>query len=114
MRAVSVFAKLASDDAFDFIVVAVDQLGTGHAGENFNAELFCLFGHPAADVAHGDDIAGMVVHQRRHHDIWNADFAGFAQHIKVVLFHRHGDWCTFGFPVGDQRVDAGGVQNCAR
>ena len=35
-RAIGVFAKLARDHAFDLAAIAVNELGTGHAGEDLD------------------------------------------------------------------------------
>ena len=111
--AVGVAAKFTSNDTGHAAVVAPDQFGTRHAGEDFDAKRLCLFGHPAADVAHRHDIVAVVVHQRRHGEVRHADFARFAQQIEVVFFHGHGDRRAAFFPVGHQAIKAAGVQHGA-
>jgi hypothetical protein len=61
--AVGVLAELARDDALHLAVLAIDDLGTGHAGKDLDAQLLGLFGHPATDIAHRDDVVAVVVHQ---------------------------------------------------
>ena len=85
--AVGLKTKDTGDNAFDFAVVAVDQFGTRHARENLDAQLFGLLGHPAADIAHRNDVVAVVVHQRWHRrKLGMRIFARFAQHVEVVFF----------------------------
>ncbi|EAP75820.1 hypothetical protein ISM_13180 [Roseovarius nubinhibens ISM] len=113
-RAIGLEAKHPGDDAFDFAIVAIDQLGTGHAREDLNAERLGLFGHPAADIAHRHDVIAVVVHQRRHREIGDADLARFAQHVEIVFLHRHVERRALGFPVGDELVETTGIKHRAR
>ncbi len=78
-------AELACDDAAHLARVAVDQLRTGHAGEDLDAEVVGLFGHPAADIGHRDDVVAVVRHQRRHRPVRDADLTGRAEDVEVVL-----------------------------
>jgi hypothetical protein len=66
-------------------VLAIDHLGGGEAGIDFDTERFRLGGEPAADIAERADIAAMVVHQRRHQEI-RQPHAGRAGHpVEMVI-----------------------------
>ena len=112
--AVGIAAKFARDDALDLPLVAINQFGTGKAGENLDPQRLGLLGHPAADIAHRHDVIAVIGHQRRHQHVGNADLARLAQHEKVILGHRHGDRRLAGFPIGDQPVKTGRIEHCAR
>ena len=112
--AIGVLAELPRNHAFHFAIVAIDQLRTGHAGKNLNAQFLGLFGHPTTDIAHGDDVIAMIVHQPRHHDIRQPYPAAFAEHVEIVLPDRHGDGRAFVFPIGDQHIQASGVEHRTR
>ena len=53
--AVGIQPHLAGDDAGDAVAV-IDKLRTRHAGEDLDLQRLGLFGQPAADIAHADDI----------------------------------------------------------
>ncbi len=77
-RAIRVLAKFASDNTLQRTVFAKDHFGTRHAGENFNTQTFGLFRQPTANISHGDDVHTVIVHQRRHHHVWQSQGACFA------------------------------------
>mmetsp|Transcript_23692 Transcript_23692/g.42320 ORF Transcript_23692/g.42320 Transcript_23692/m.42320 type:complete len:239 (-) Transcript_23692:216-932(-) len=112
--AVRLKAKDTGNDTFDFASVTVNQFRTRHAGENFNAQLFGLLRHPAAHIAHGDDVVAVIVHQRRHRRVRDADLTGLAQHIEVVVLDRHIQGRALVLPIGDQGIKAARVQNRTR
>mmetsp|Transcript_27772 Transcript_27772/g.51764 ORF Transcript_27772/g.51764 Transcript_27772/m.51764 type:complete len:401 (+) Transcript_27772:1108-2310(+) len=104
IRPVFFQTKDTSDDTLDFAIVAVDQLRAGHPREDFHAKLFRLFRHPATHVAHGHNIVAVVVHQRRHWEVWHTNFARFTQHVEVVFFYRRIQRRAFFFPIGNQCI----------
>ena len=102
------------DNAFHLAIVAVNQFGTGHAGEYLDPQFLGLFGHPAADIAHRHDIVAVIVHQWRHREIGDTDLTGLAQHVEIVVPDRHVQRRAFFLPVGDQRIETGRIQHRAR
>ena len=113
-RSVLLLAELARDNALQLAILAQHQFGTGHAGEDLHAQLFGVLRHPAADIAHRDDVVAVVVHQRRHREVRDAHLARRAEHQEPVFRHRRVERRAALFPVGDQSIQTAGVQHCAR
>ena len=111
--AVGFATELSGDDTLHAITVP-DHLAGGHAGEDFDPQGLGLFGQPAADIAHADDVVAVVRHQRRHRPVRHADLPRLAQDIEVVVGHLGGDRGALVAPVGDQPVQPAGVQHGTR
>ena len=77
-------------------------------GEDLDAQLLGLFGQPAADIAHRDDVVAVVVHKARHHDVRKAHRTALAQQVKAILPHGDRDRRALLLPVGDQLVQPHG------
>ncbi len=113
--AVLLDAHVAGGDADDRALVVIEHFGGGKARIDLDAEAFGLFGQPATDIAERDDVIAVIVHQRRHGEIRQADRAGGAEQQELVVGH-------FGLegmplllaPAGQQPVDADGIDNRAR
>ena len=112
--AIGLTTHLTGNNAFDFAIFAEHKFRAGHTGENFDAQFLGLFGHPTADIAHGDNVVAVVFHQRGHGEFGDAQLARLAQQIEVVFFHRHVDRRAFFFPIGDQRIQPAGVKHRTR
>jgi hypothetical protein len=54
-------AHIAGGDTPHRAILGVENLGRREARIDLDAEVFCLLGQPAADVAHGDDVIALVV-----------------------------------------------------
>ncbi|EAU46901.1 hypothetical protein R2601_13804 [Salipiger bermudensis HTCC2601] len=111
--AVWVLAELAGDHALHLAIVAIDQFRARHAREDLDAQRLGLLCHPAADIAHGNDVVAVVRHERRHRPVRNAHLAGLAEHVELVLDHRHVDRRALVLPVRDQRVETTGIDHRA-
>ena len=111
--AIGVAAEFARDHALDAITVP-DHLAGGHAGEDLDAQLLGLFGHPAADIAHADDVIAVVRHQGRHRPVRDAHLTALAQHEEIVVGHGRVQRRALFLPVGDQPRQARRVQHRAR
>jgi len=111
--AVGIEPHLARHDAGDAVAL-VDQLRAGHAGKDLDLQRLGLFGQPATDIAHGDDILAVVRHQRRHGPVRDPDLAMRAEQVEVVRGDLGGDRGALVHPVRDQPVEARGVQHRAR
>ena len=105
-RAIGFLPELASDHAFQATVVVPYQIGTGHAGKDFDAQFFGLLGQPPADIAHRYDVIAVVVHQGRQQGIGDAKLARLPKHIEVVFLDLDGDRCASVLPVWDQPCEA--------
>ena len=78
-------AHVAGGDAGHRAVVIVQHLGGGKARIDFDAQRFRLGGEPAADIAEGDDVVAVIVHQRRHHEIRQTQRARGDKPIEAVV-----------------------------
>ena len=112
--AIGILAKFTGHHTFHRAIVMKQQLGTGHAGENFNAQLFGLFGEPTAHIAHRNDVIAVIVHQRWHDRIGQTYLPRLAQDIEVVFLHFGIQGRALGFPIWDQCVEGRGIQHGAR
>ena len=61
------------------------DFGCSEARIDFNAKRFGLGAKIAADIAQRTDKIAVIVHQRRHEEIWQANAAGGAEQIELVL-----------------------------
>ncbi len=85
VRAVLGHAHVAGDDTLDGAVLADDGFGDGDTGIDFHAQGFGLLAEPAAERAEAAGVAAVIVHQRRHEDIGDADAAGLPEIIEAIL-----------------------------
>ncbi|MCY1244769.1 hypothetical protein D9M72_578660 [compost metagenome] len=74
-----------------------------------------MTGQPATDIAERDDIVAVIVHQRRHGEVRQADRAGRAEQQELVVL----DFGLEGVvglvaPARQQPVDADGIDDGAR
>ena len=95
-------------------VVIEQHLGGGKAGIDFDAQRFRLGCEPAADIAEGDDIVAVIVHQRRHHQIGQTHRAVRRKPIEAVVADLGLDRTVFVSPVRNEPVEADGIDDGAR
>ena len=107
-------ALVARGDADDGAAVVVERLRDGELGVDIHAQLGGLLAEPAHHVAEAHDVVAVVAHQRRHHQVGDADGAGRPQVVEAVLRHLRLDRRALGLPVRHQRVEADGVDDRAR
>ena len=91
------------------------QIGGGKARIDLDAERFGLAGQPAADIAERDDVVAVIVHQRRHHEVGQAERAGRPEHQETVVGDRRLErMIVLVAPAGQQPVDADRIDHGAR
>ena len=112
--AVLAHALVAGGDAGDGALLVVEHLGGRELGVDVHPQLGCLLAQPAHQVAEADHIVAVVAHQRRHDEIGDAQRAGGPQVVEAVLGHRRFDRRALGLPVGDELVQADGIDHGAR
>ncbi len=113
VAAIRLFPELARNHALDAAIVTVNDFRTSHTRENLNAQFLGLLRHPAADIAHRDNVVAVIVHQGRHREVGNTDFARLTQHVEIVVLDRRVQRRAFFFPVGNQRIQTAGIQHRA-
>ncbi len=113
--ALAVDAEDAGDDALHPARLFLpDHMAGGHAGIDFNAQGFGLFGQPARDIAQRGDVAAVVVHEGRHGEHRQRRLPLRAQHQELVLGHRRLQRGAAFLPVGEELVQRPGVDHRAR
>ena len=75
VRAVLGDAHVAGGDAAHRALLVVEHFGRGEARIDLDPERLGLARQPAADIAERADVAVMIVHQRRHHEVRQRDRA---------------------------------------
>jgi hypothetical protein len=55
----------------------------------------------------------VVAHQRRHDEIGDAQGPGRPEIVESILAHRRLDWRALGLPIGNQLVEADGIDDGA-
>ena len=75
MRPVLFDAHVAGRDPDDGALIVIEYFRTGKARIDFNAEFFRFGAEPAADIAERYDEVTVIVHQRRHGEVGQADRA---------------------------------------
>ena len=113
MASIGSAAELAGDNAFHLPVLAVDESRAGHAREDLDAQIFRLPRHPAAHIAHGDDVGAVVRHQRRHGTIGDAHPALGSEEMEIVLALGDSDWRIPLAPVRDERIEPARIEHRA-
>src|SRR6478735_2943897 len=74
-----------------------------------------MAGQPAADIAERDDVVAVIVHQRRHGEIGEADRSIGAEHKELVVGHFGLEGMTlFVAPAGQKAVDADRIDDGTR
>ena len=111
--AIAADAHVARGDAGNGAVLVVEDFARGEAGIDLDAELGRLLAQPAAQRAEADDVIAVIVHQRRHQNVRQRKVAGGAQEQEAVLAHGCLDGRAFFLPVGDQAVQADGIDDGA-
>ena len=106
-------AHHACHDATHGTIFAVENFRAGKAGIDFNAKAFGLRAQPAANVAEGDSIIAVIVHQRRHQKVRHAERTLGTKYIKSVVSHGGVEGCAFLFPVGNEFIQGDWVHHCA-
>src|SRR5215471_7543379 len=107
-------AHVAGGDAGHGAAAIEQNFGGGKARIDFNPSCFRLGRKPATDVAERDHVIAVVVHQRRQHDISQPHGARRRQPIEAVVAHLGLDRAVLAAPVGDQLVEADGIDHGAR
>ena len=112
MRTVFLDAHVAGVDAGDRALFVIEQPGGGEARIDFDAERLGLAGQPAADVAEGDDVVAVIVHQRRHQDVRQAEGTGRSQNQEMISRHLGLERVVALLaPAGQKAVDADRVDD---
>ncbi|MGY3293754.1 hypothetical protein ACVWWP_006821 [Bradyrhizobium sp. LM3.6] len=83
--AVPADAHVAGGDALHRALLVIEHLGSGKARIDLDTERLGLAREPTADIAERADIAMMVVHQRRHHEIRQLDRAAARHPVEAVV-----------------------------
>src|SRR3954468_7582824 len=105
---------VAGGNAHHRAVVIEQNLAGGKAGIDFNAQRFRFGREPAADIAEGDDIVAVIVHQRRHHQTGQTHRGGGRKPIETVVADLGLDRTVFVSPVRNEPVEADGIDDGAR
>ncbi|MCY1497016.1 hypothetical protein D9M68_309710 [compost metagenome] len=71
--AIALDAHVAGGNADDGTFVVIEHFGRGKARIDLDTQGFRMACQPATDIAERDDIVAVIVHQRRHHEIRQAD-----------------------------------------
>jgi hypothetical protein len=79
MLAIDTHTHVAGGYAFYPPIVVVKNLRGSEAWIDFNTQTFSLFGQPAADITHGDNIIAFIVRGFRNHEVWQLDGTFLAQ-----------------------------------
>ncbi len=111
--AVAADAHVAGGDADDGAVLVVEHLAGGKARIDLDAELGRLLAEPDAQRPEADDVVAVIAHQRRHEDGGQPDRAGLGEEIEAVVLHRRLDRRALLLPVGNEAVEALGVDDGA-
>ena len=98
-------AHVAGRDADDFAALAIEHFGGREARIDLDAEPFRLRREPAAHIAERHDEVAVVRHQRRHHEIRQAQAARRPEPVEAVVGHRRLDRRVFAAPFGQQPVE---------
>ena len=96
---------IAGGNARNRAVVIKQHLGGGKAGIDFDAQRFRLGCEPAADVAEGDDVVAVIVHQRRHHEAGQTHRARGRKPIEAVIADLGLDRRILVSPVRNELVE---------
>jgi len=108
-------AHVAGGDALHRALVVIEHFGRGKAGVDFDAKRFRLRGQPTADIAERADIAMMIVHQRRHHEVRQPDRAARRHPVEAVVLHLGLQRAIrILTPVGEQLVQRNRIDHRAR
>ena len=83
--AVAANAHVAGGDAEDFALVAEQKLDRSETRIDFHAEFFRLGAEIAADIAERADEIAVIIHHRRHEEIGQAQPAGGAEQVEMVV-----------------------------
>ena len=104
--AVAADAHVASGDAAHRTILVIQRFGGGEARIDLDAERLGARAEPARHHAERGDVAVMVVHQRRHHEVRQRQAAGLG-HEEELVFLDLGLDRAIGIvaPVRDQFVE---------
>jgi hypothetical protein len=83
-RAVALDTHVAGRHALHRTVVVVEHFGGGEAGIDLDAQRLGAACQPAAHIAERDDVVAVIVHQRRHQEIRQANRAGRSEEQELV------------------------------
>ena len=93
----------------------VEHLGGSEAREHVDAHGFRLLAQPLAQLAEADDVVTVIVHGTRQEQPRNRDRAGCAgQVVNPIAGTFRPDRRTLFFPVGNQFIEAGGLEDVPR
>ena len=113
--AVAANPHVAGGDAGDRAALVIENFGCRKARIDFDSERLCLCPEIAGDIAERADEVAMIVHQRRHQRIRQADRAGGAEHMEAVVGDFGGERPVGIFPpVGQERIETGRIDHRAR
>lgn len=108
-------AHVAGGDTDDGAFVIIKHFRCGKARIDLDTESLRLFRQPPTDQPKRDDIIAVIVHERRHHEIRQADGAGRAQEHELVVLDLGLEGMPLLFaPAGQKTVDADGIDHRAR
>ena len=114
VRSVLCNSHVAGCNALDRAIVVVQDLGRREARINLDAERLGLSTQPATDIAQADDVVAVVVQQRRHRPVRDAEAAGLRENEEAVLRDLRRQRRTLLLPVGDQLVERDGIDHRTR
>ena len=114
VRAVLGDAHVAGRNAPHRALVIVEHLDRGKTRIDFDTKRLGLARQPATKLPKRANVAVMIVHQRRHHEIRQADRAGFRHPVEAIIL----DLClqrTIGIfaPIRNELVERDGIHHSA-
>ncbi len=114
VRAVARHAHVAGGDAAHLAVLAIEHFDRREARIDFHAQRFSAGAKPAAHVAQRADVAMMIVHQRRHHEVRQPDRAAARHPVEVIVLDlRLQRTISVLTPIRDQLVERDRIDHCA-
>src|SRR5215469_3666447 len=84
VMAVAANTEIAGDDALDLALVAIRDFRGRKARIDLDTERFGLRRQPATDIAETNDVIAVIVHQRRHDEVGNADAARMSEIVEAI------------------------------
>ncbi len=106
-------ALVAGRDADDRTLLVVQHLGDRKLRIDLNAQFAGLLAEPAHEVAEAADIVAVIVHQRRHDEVGDAQHAGRTEEIEAVVRHLRLERRALLLPVRNERVEPDGIDHRA-
>ena len=107
-------AEITCDDALNRTILADDDISHRDSRINLDPDRLRLLPEPLRQIAEASGVASVIVHQRWHEEVRQADFSRFTKVVKHIFRDGIGKRRALLAPIGNERVEPDGIDNGAR